>query len=104
MAWEKWQFTAAEMAAQKRALAAALTRLIKSAVSIRREKEMLDKALRRFLHAKMFAAWNMWRSWAAEMRRQKYVMAGAVKRMLMRQLSMAFEKWQFEAAAMAREK
>ena len=64
------------------------------------EKEMLEKALRRFLHAKMFAAWNMWRSWAEEMRRQEYVMRGALRRMQNRLLSMAFEKWQYEAAKM----
>ena len=79
MAWEKWQYEAAEM---------------------KRQQEMLDRALRRLRNAKMFAAWNMWRSWAEEMRRQQYLMAGAVRRMILRKLSQACEQWQWVAAVL----
>merc|ERR1712100_959695 len=58
------------------------------------EKEALERALRKFINQKMFAAWNAWRSWAAEMRRQQKMMGGAVRRMIYRKISMAWEKWQ----------
>ena len=45
MAWEAWQQNAAEM---------------------KRQQELLEYAVRKFQNAKMFAAWNTWRSWAEE--------------------------------------
>merc|ERR1719321_483280 len=50
--------------------------------------------MRKFINQKMYAAWNQWRSWAAEMRRQQKMMGGAVRRMIYRKLSMAWEQWQ----------
>merc|ERR1719287_429463 len=58
---------------------------------MKHQQALLDGAMRKFQNAKMFAAWNQWRTWAAEMRRQRFVMAGAARRMLLRQLSMAWE-------------
>ena len=58
------------------------------------EKEALERALKRFTHQKMYAAWHTWRDWAAEMRRQRYIMHGAVERMLLAQLNRAFNKWE----------
>ena len=39
MAWEKWQFTAAEMARQQFLLAGALTRMLKRKMSFRAVKD-----------------------------------------------------------------
>merc|ERR550514_2086948 len=90
MAWEKWQYEAAQMKHEKFIMGGALNRFRNRLLSMAWEKWQFtaaDKALRRFLHAKMFAAWNMWRSWAEEMRRQAYVLKGALERMLHRLLS-----------------
>merc|ERR1719182_330369 len=61
MAFEKWQYEAAKMKA---------------------EKEALENALHKFRNSKMFAGWNTWRSWAEDMRRQQHAMKGALRRMI----------------------
>ena len=68
MAWEKWQFTAAEVA---------------------RQQFML-----RMLNSKLSMAWEQWQFVAAEVARQQFMLAGALNRLVKSQLSMAWEKWQ----------
>jgi len=58
-----------------------------------RQQKLLESAMRKFLHAKMYAACNHWCSWAAEMRRQQGVLRGALNRMKLRQVSMGWNTW-----------
>ena len=82
MAWEKWQFTAAEMARQQFLLAGALNRMLKRAD---------------------VAGWEKWQQVYADLKFANGMGGGAIRRMLNRKLSMAWEKWQFTAAEMARQ-
>merc|ERR1711865_640927 len=79
MAWEKWQFTAAEMARQQFLLAGALNRMVKRAMSM---------------------AWEKWQQVYADAKGANRMGGGAINRMLNRKLSMAWEKWQFTTVEM----
>ncbi len=63
---------------------------------MRAQREALDKAMRRFIDQKMYAAWNQWRSWGAQVHRQQKMTGGAVRRMIYRKLPMAWKKRQCE--------
>eukprot|EP00656_Telonema_subtile_P045126 TRINITY_DN513_c0_g1_i10.p1 TRINITY_DN513_c0_g1~~TRINITY_DN513_c0_g1_i10.p1 ORF type:complete len:166 (-),score=62.17 TRINITY_DN513_c0_g1_i10:65-562(-) len=76
MAWEKWQFDAAEMAYQQ---------------------QLIRRGLMRIIKAKLAAAVATWRQQAADAKRAAHMAGGAIRRMLNRKLSMAWEKWQFDA-------
>merc|ERR1712166_1444001 len=77
MAWEKWQFTAAEMARQQFMMQGVLNRMLKRAMSF---------------------AWEKWQQVYADFKLANRMGGGAIRRMLNRKLGMAWEKWQFTAA------
>ena len=105
MAWEKWQFTAAELARQQFLLQGALNRLLKRAMSmawekwqqvhadITAEKRTTSAALHRFLNRQLSMAWEKWQQVCADIRSQKRTLARALQRMMSRQLSTAWEEW-----------
>ena len=106
MAWEKWQFTAVEMARQQLMMQGALNRMVKRAMSMAWEKwqqvygdaKVANRngggAINRMLNRKLSMAWEKWQFTAAEMARQQFLLAGALKRMIKRKMSAAWEKWQ----------
>jgi hypothetical protein len=74
MAFEKWQYEAACMKAEKFALGGVIRRLI---------------------NRKLSMAWEQWQQVCAELRHQKFLMGGAVRRMVFRKMSQAWEQWQW---------
>merc|ERR1712166_1600330 len=97
MAWEKWQFTAAEMARQQFLMQRAINRLRNMKLSCAWEKWQQVYADLKFLNRmnrKLSMAWEKWQFEAAEMARQQFLLAGALNRMLKRAMSAAWEKWQ----------
>jgi hypothetical protein len=82
MAWEKWQYEAAEAKRLRKLTGGAVRRMLHrqlsmawekwqyEATEMKRQQAMLDRA-RRLRNAKMFAAWNMLRAWAVAEERSK---------------------------------
>jgi hypothetical protein len=75
MAFEKWQFEAAEM---------------------KRSQYFLSGAINRMLKRKLSMAFEKWQYEAEKLKNERFMISGAIKRMQQRQLSMAWGKWQFE--------
>jgi len=72
MAWEKWQFTAAEMA---------------------RQQHLMAGAVRRMIFRKLSMAWEQWQQVCQEMRDQRAAMDAAMRKFLNQALNSAFNRW-----------
>ena len=99
MAWEKWQYEAAEIEQQQQQQQLQLQQQYEAAC-MKAEKEAMLKVLKKLMNSKMFTAWEQWRTWAAEMRRLQKMMGGAVRRMILRKLSQAWEQCQWVVAVL----
>merc|ERR1712086_689034 len=98
MAWEKWQFTAAEMARQQFMLAGALNRMLKRKMSQAWEKwqatyaegkylaHTMGGALTRWMNQKLSACFNKWKDALADARHQQYMMTQSLISWRLRQL------------------